>query len=224
MLRILICEDDEDLASEMEAILQLDGSTVDVTECAADAREQLAKNNYDVIILDWELPDSTGIEICREFRARGGVAPVLLLTGKGRTSDKEAGLDSGADDYLTKPFVFLELKARLRALVRRADRPFLGNILTRGELVIDPSKFYATRAGEPLHLVPKEFALLEFFMRNPGQVFSAESLISHVWTADEEVSPDTLRTYIMNLRKKLNREGQESVLETIHGVGYRFKT
>lgn len=223
MLKIFVCEDDEDLASELQTALSLDGHSVDVVHCGAEAREQLARNSYDVIIFDWELPDTTGPELCKEFRGSGGTTPVLLLTGKSKTSEKETGLDSGADDYLTKPFELLELRARLRALTRRADRPFLPNVMTRGDLVIDPSRFYATKSGEALQLVPKEFALLEFFMRNPGQVFSADNLISHVWTADEEVSPDTLRTHIMNLRKKIDRQGQDSMLETVHGVGYRFR-
>lgn len=223
MLKIFICEDDEDLADELQEVLSSDGSSVEIAECGADARQCLARETYDIIILDWELPDASGPELCKEFRERGGTTPVLLLTGKGKTSDKETGLDSGADDYLTKPFDFLELRARLRALTRRAERPFLDNVISRGDLTIDPSKFYASKSGESLHLVPKEFALLEFFMRNPGQVFSADSLISHVWTADEEVSPDTLRTHIMVLRRKIDKPGQESLLETVHGVGYRFK-
>lgn len=223
MLKIFICEDNEDLAEDLRAILGKDGNSVDHADCGADARELLASKDYDLIILDWELPDGSGVDICKEFRARGGSTPILMLTGRGLTSDKETGLDSGADDYLTKPFSSQELKARLRALTRRSDRPYTENILTCAELSLDPSRFHVTRGDTTVQLVPKEFALLEFFMRNPNQVFNPDSLISHVWTADEEVSPDTLRTYIMNLRKKIDKGGEESLIETVHGLGYRLR-
>lgn len=223
MLKIFICEDNEELAADLQSMLSKDGHQVEHADCGADARELLQSREYDLLILDWELPDASGIDICKEFRARGGSTPILMLTGKGKTSDKEVGLDSGADDYLTKPFSAQELKARLRALTRRAERPYTGNVLTCEDISLDPSRFYATRGDTTLSLVPKEFALLEFFMRNPNQVFNPESLISHVWTADEDVSPDTLRTYIMNLRKKIDKSGQESLIETVHGLGYRFR-
>lgn len=223
MLRIFICEDNEELAADLQALLTKDGNVVEHADCTADARELLQKKEFDLLILDWELPDGSGIDVCKEFRARGGSTPILMLTGKNKTSDKEQGLDSGADDYLSKPFSSQELKARLRALTRRADRPYTDNVLTCGDLSLDPSKFYATRGGSTLNLVPKEFALLEFLMRNPNQVFNPESLISHVWTADEDVSPDTLRTYIMNLRKKIDKGSDDSLIETVHGLGYRFK-
>lgn len=208
----------------MQSVLKKDGHSVVHADCKASATELLAKDSYDLIILDWELPDGSGVDICKDFRAGGGSTPILMLTGKSKTTDKEIGLDSGADDYLIKPFSFQELKARLRALMRRSARPLSQNVLSCGNLTLDPANFHASLDEKYLQLVPKEFAILEFLMRNPNQVFSAESLISHVWTADEVVSPDTLRTYIMNLRRKVDPGKQDSRIETVHGIGYRFKS
>lgn len=224
MPKIFICEDNEELADEIQTVLQKDGNSVVHANCRAAAQELLASDSYDLIIMDWELPDGNGVDICKEFRAKGGKTPILMLTGKGKTSEKEAGLDSGADDYLVKPFSFQELKARLRALMRRASRPLSENVLKNGNLKLDPANYHASLNDEYLALVPKEFALLEFLMRNPDQVFSAESLINHVWTADEIISPDTLRTYVMNLRRKVDPGKAESRLETVHGIGYRFRS
>lgn len=223
MFKIFLCEDDEDLAFDISSALSKDGNCVERADCANDARRELANKSFDIVILDWELPDGSGIDILKEYRSAGGVAAVIMLTGKSLSSEKELGLDSGADDYLCKPFSLQELRARLRALSRRKDRPLTENILKCRELELDSSRFYACLKGKTLQLVPKEFALLEFFMRNKDLVFSTDDLISHVWTADEEVSPDTLRTHIMNLRRKLNREETESYIETVHGLGYRFK-
>lgn len=224
MPKILICEDNEELAEDMQSVLEKEGNSVIHADCKAAALEVLANESFDLLILDWELPDGSGVDICKEFRAGGGSTPILMLTGKSKTTDKEIGLDSGADDYLIKPFSFQELKARLRALMRRSARPLSQNVLSSGNLSLDPGNFHASLDGKYLALVPKEFALLEFLMRNPNQVFSADSLISHVWTADEMVSPDTLRTYIMNLRRKVDPGKQDSRIETVHGIGYRFRS
>src|SRR5262249_17774329 len=153
----------------------------------AQAQQCMSSVQYDLVILDWELPDGDGSDICRNYREQGGCAPVIMLTGKSRADEKERGLNAGADDYITKPFLPKELSARLRALLRRADRPFSGNVLRCGDLALDPSNFSVKRAGQRIELVPKEFALLEFLLRNQNRVFSVDSLISHVWRAEEEV-------------------------------------
>ncbi len=222
-MKIILVEDDEELACELISALKKEGDSVDHADCGEEAKAKLNAEQYDLLILDWELPDTTGIEICKNYRKNGGVAPVIMLTGKGKISDRETGLDSGADDYLSKPFSMQELKARLRALKRRADRPLTDNILSIGDLSLDCSRYYVSKAGKTINLVPKEFALLEFLMRNPDHVFSPDNLISHVWTADEEVGPDTLRTHIMNIRKKIDKSNLESFIETVHGIGYRLK-
>jgi DNA-binding response OmpR family regulator len=139
-----------------------------------DGLDRLRNCQYDIIILDWALPDTTGLEICRTYRAEQGVTPIVMLTGRGSVSDKEIGLDSGADDYLTKPFNMKELSARLRALLRRSTQQ-PSNVLKAGELTVDPAKYKVMKNGVDIQLLPREFALLEFFMRHPDEVFSAEA-------------------------------------------------
>jgi DNA-binding response OmpR family regulator len=137
-------------------------------------------------------------------------------------TEKQEGLDAGFDDYLVKPFEVQELSARIRALLRRASSRVENHVLTIGKLSLDPSKFQVTVDGQNLKLVPKEFALLEFLMRHPDVVFSCEALINRVWTADEETSPDIIRTHIMNMRKKLEQHGLSGLIHTVHGVGYKL--
>src|SRR5262249_34277288 len=175
------------------------------------------------LILDWQLPGMAGIDICKEFRSQGGMTPVLMLTGKSAISDKETGLDAGADDYLTKPFHMKELSARVRALFRRASRG-TSNILTIGDLVLDPSNYRVTRDGVEIQLQKREFALLEFLMRNPNRVFSSEALLERVWVTDADVTPDAIRVYIMRLRKKVDEGAKASLIQTVHGVGYKLQT
>jgi two-component system OmpR family response regulator len=145
-----------------------------------------------------------------------------MLTARAHVDEKSAGLDSGADDYLTKPFQIKELGSRVRALLRRPTA-FQANNLRVGSLEMDLSNFRVRRGEEEIALLPKEFALLEFFMRHPNQVFSPETLIDRVWTSDKEASPETIRTYIKRLRKKLDLEGERSLLSTVHGIGYKFE-
>lgn len=222
MAKILLLEDDRDIAQGVTSSLNAEGHNVFHANTKSEAVNKLAQEGFELFILDWELPDGTGLDFCKQIREKGSQAPVLFLTGKALTSEKEEGLDSGADDYLTKPFQLKELKLRVQALLRRANRPLSGNVLTHRDIVLDPRSLVATKGGVTLQLVRKEFALLEFLMRNPEQIFSLEDLMDHVWTADEESSPETLRTHIKNLRKKIDVDGEASVIETVHGFGYRL--
>ena len=163
-----------------------------------------------------------GVEICKHFRETGGKTPILLLTAKSQITDKETGLDAGADDYLTKPFHLKELSARVRALLRRQIQS--GNsTLKAGNVVVDTLSHKVTVGGNEVHLVPKEYSLLEFFLRHPNQVFSAEALIDRVWTSDTLASAETIRTYIKLLRKKLGNDEKAGLIKTVHGVGYKLE-
>jgi two-component system, OmpR family, response regulator len=180
-------------------------------------------NQYDVIVLDWDLPGATGVEICTSFRAKGGNTPIIMLTGKSTLRDKEEGLDSGADDYLTKPFHIKELSARIRALLRR-PLSVTGNTLKVGDITLCPISYKVTKAEQEVQLLPREFALLEFLMRHPGQVFGAEALLDRVWNSDSEASPDALRTCMKRLRKKIESPEGDSIIKTVHGVGYKLES
>lgn len=221
MAKILVVDDDKLLADLVSDSLSAEHYT---TECAyngEDARILLKSYHYDVIVLDWGLPGVTGVELCKEYRFGGGTTPILMLTGKDTIDDKEQGLDSGADDYLTKPFHLKELSARVRALLRRSAS-ISGNVLEVRDLVLDPTAHKLTRNGAEIQLHPKEFALLEHLMRHPNQVFSAQNLLDRVWTSESNVGPETVRTCVKRLRQKIDIDGQESMLENIYGVGYKL--
>lgn len=217
MAKIIVVEDDQDVAGQVRLLLSHEHHTVETVHDGHEASAALRTFEYDVIILDWELPGLTGVEICREYRSRGGASPILMLTGKDSVDDKELGLDTGADDYLTKPFQLKELAARVRALLRR-PAVVKENVLRAGPIELDPVKYRVSLGGEQLTVVPKEFALLEFLMRHPNQVFTAEALLSRVWPAEADVSDEALRTTMKRLRKKVDPENR--VIKTIHGVGY----
>lgn len=186
--------------------------------------EYLKRGRYEVVILDWELPGMTGVELARKFRGEGGATPILMLTGKGRVEEKEEGLDAGADDYLTKPFNMRELTARIRALLRRSPTP-VGESLKVGKLELDPQKRLLRKSGVAVHVVPKDFAVLEFLMRYPGEVFSAEALLQRVWSFDSEASTDAVRTSVKRLRKALDDGADEknSCIENVRTLGYRLR-
>lgn len=221
MTKVLVVEDDKALAENIKQWLHLQQFVVDVVMDGDDAEHYLKLSQYDVVILDWELPGKTGIEILRNFRASGKHTPVLMLTGKDAIENKEEGLDSGSDDYLTKPFHMKELSARLRALLRRPEETITGTIKV-GSVSLDPFKRRVLKGEKEVDLLPKEFALLEFFMRHPGQVFTPEALVDRVWAATSEVSPESVKTYIARLRTKLDAPGSESTIETVRGAGYRL--
>jgi DNA-binding response OmpR family regulator len=221
--KILLVEDDMGLSRMVRDWLTFEHHLVETADNGRDGLDKLAFYQYDLVILDWELPEMTGIEICREFRSRGGTTPVLMLTGKGTINDKESGYEAGADDYLTKPFHMKELSLRLRALLRRGGATLQADQLKFRDLLLEPASHRVTRESKDLGLLPKEFALLEFFMRHPNQVFSAEALLSRVWASETDTTVDAVSTCIKRLRKKIDVEGQTSVIKTVHGVGYKLE-
>lgn len=224
MAKILFVEDDAQMAETVSNWLRSEHYEVIHCENGNDALARLKAQVFDLGILDWELPGISGIEICRTYRGSRGEMPILMLTGKDTTADKIAGLDVGADDYLTKPFSLKELSARVRALLRR-PAPMLSNILELGKLRLDTQKHRLTKDSTEVQLMPRDFALLEFFMRNPDIVFSSEALLSRVWSDDSDAGSDALRTSIKRLRKKLDDADNEdeSIIENIPRVGYRFR-
>lgn len=222
MAKILVVDDDTDLAGMLEDTLTFDHHSVELVHNGAQAFDLLRFSAYDAIVLDWDLPEMSGLEICRNLRGRGNTTPILMLTGKGALDEKEAGLDAGADDYLTKPFQAREFSARIRALLRRASG-LASNVLKIADLELYPSDFRVLRAGKEIKLVQREFQLLEFLMRHPNKVFSADALLTRVWATDSDASPEAFRTCLTRLRKKIDREGESSLITTVHGVGYRLE-
>ncbi len=221
MAKILIVEDQDDVALLLKMELQ---SEKHVVEIAADGNlgwELLSTYTYDLIILDWQLPGMSGIEICQKFRQMGATTPVLMLTGRGAITDKTEGLDTGADDYVTKPFDIREVTSRVRALVRRSGG-LSSNEIVCGTLVLDLKAQTLTAGNIPVKLLPKELALLEFLMRNPNHVFSQEALLERVWHSDSQVSIGTVYTTIKTLRSKISLANQDCPIETVHGLGYRL--
>ncbi len=222
MAKILLIEDDVDLAVMIVEWLSFEHHSVEVVHNGREGMERLRLCQYDTIILDWSLPEMSGIDILRSYRAEKGIAPIIMLTGKGGIADKESGLDSGADDYLTKPFNMKELSARLRAMLRRSSGSQT-NILTVGELSIDPGKYKLTKSGKQIQLLPREFALLEFLMRHPDEVFSGEALLQRVWHSESDATSEAIRTCIKRLRQKIDSSEDDSVIQTIPRVGYKLR-
>lgn len=223
MAKILLVEDDNEISIAVQDMLELDRHRVEAVDSGEDALAMLAINEYDLIVLDMGLPGITGVDVCNQFRFKGGVSPILFLTANDTMKGKESGFSAGADDYLTKPFNMKELSLRVRALLRRPGilRP---DVLTTGWLVVEPGSHKVTKRGESVKLSPIEFALLEFLMRHPGRIFSQDELLSKVWPSDSERTPDTIRTCIRKLRAKVDEPGEQSVIENLHGLGYRLRT
>jgi DNA-binding response OmpR family regulator len=221
MAKILLVEDDRDLSGMIVDWLKFEHHIVEAVYDGEGAVNMLKSYQFDAIILDWQLPKIEGVEVLRNFRTSGGQTPVLMLTGKGAIANKEMGLDAGADDYLTKPFHMKELSARLRALLRRPGG-VTGNVLTARDICLESGTFRVTKGGADIQLLPKEFALLEFLMRHPNQVFSADALLDRVWKSESNVSPETVRTCLKRLRRKIDTEEQDSLIQTLHGVGYKL--
>jgi OmpR-family two-component system manganese-sensing response regulator len=220
MSKILVVEDEPDIANQLQKSLQREQHLVEVASDGKAAIDLLSVSKYDLIVLDWMMPKQSGIEVCQWHRSRGDKTPILMLTAKGELEDKERGLDSGADDYLTKPFHLREFLARVRALLRRGSTAAT-NVLTAGKVTLDTVARKVSREGKEIKLEPKEFNLLEFLMRHPNQVFNVETLVVRVWESDTLVSADAVRVYIRNLRKKLDVDGEASIISTVHGSGYR---
>ena len=221
-MRVLIVEDELRMASLIRRGLAGEGLSADVAPNGAEGLSLGLAHDYDGIVLDVMLPDIDGFELCRRLRAAGVWSPVLMLTARDSVEDRVAGLDSGADDYLVKPFAFAELLARLRALARRGDtgRPA---VLAVGDLRLDPATREVTRGSEPVSLSAKEFALLETFMRRPGEVLSRFHLLEHAWDFAYENRSNVVDVYVRRLRRKIDGPFGRDSLETVRGVGYRLR-
>lgn len=221
-MRVLIVEDEAKMAGLLKRGLEEEGYAVDA---AGDGREALwlaTENPYDAIVLDVMLPDMDGFEVCRRLRDAERWSPMLMLTARDAVRDRVEGLDAGADDYLTKPFSFAELLARLRALVRRgtAERP---PVLAAGNLTLDPATRRVARGDAAIELTAKEFALLEFLLRHPGEVLSRTRLIEHVWDFAYEGDSNVVDVYVRYLREKVDRPFGTDSIETVRGAGYRLR-
>lgn len=221
MAKVLIVEDDQLLSKLMSDYLKKDSHQTEVIANGRDAIDYLDAHEYDVVVLDWELPGLSGIEILKRLRAEGKSTPVLMLTKKSSIEEKEIGFETGTDDFLPKPFDMRELSARVKALLRRPQQ-YTGQWLTAGSLRLDAASRVVARGEEDIRLLPKEFALLEFFMRHPKQVFSATALLNHVWSSDSEASEEAVSICIRRLRKKIDIQGQPSLIRTVHGEGYKL--
>lgn len=222
MAKILLVEDDTVMLQMIEDYLAADRHQVETVNNGDDAWDRLKFYQFDLVILDWQLPGMSGIEILKQLRHKSDLTPVLMLTGKGEIDDKELGLNSGADDYLTKPFNGRELNARVKALLRRAGNA-ADNTLKAGDITLDRELYRATKGGEEIHLVPREFDLLEFLMRNPNRVFSARALLNQVWSSESDATDEAVVTCIKRLRKKIDTDGTASMIKTIYGVGYKLE-
>lgn len=222
MAKILIVEDDALLGRLMVDFLAGLHHEVEIACTGSDGWEKLNHSQYEVLVLDWQLPGIEGIEVLKRHRSAGGLTPVLMLTRKGAIDEKEIGFHSGCDDYLTKPFEMRELAARIQALLRRSLSAGTDELVA-GELRLDLRAHTALRGDQDLQLLPKEFALLAFFMRNPNVVFSAQALLDRVWNSEAEVSEEAVSICIRRLRKKVDLEGAASMVHTVHGLGYRFE-
>ncbi len=218
-MRILIVEDERQMADLLRKGLAEEGHAADVALTGQDAQALIGANAYDVIVLDVMLPGISGLDVARRMRQRRDMTPVLMLTARDADADVVAGLDAGADDYLTKPFSFEVLLARLRAVSRRG--PVVQGVpLQTSDLVLDPARHEARRGGEPLNLTRTEYRLLEFLLRRCGSVVSREALIDGVWGHDREIEDNTLDVFVRLLRQKVDRPGRPRLIHTVRGVGY----
>lgn len=220
-VRLLVVEDERRLAARLATGLREEGFAADVAHGLAAARDRSLEADYDLVLLDIHLPDGSGTDLLREWRAEGFAAPVLVLTAQDRTEEKVAGLDAGADDYLTKPFAFEELLARVRSLLRRRAAPPV-QVAEVGDLRFDRTARTASRGGRQLDLTPKELALLEYFLLHPGVALARATLAEHVWDADYEARSNVVDVIVGRLRRKLEADGAARLLHTVPGVGWRL--
>jgi two-component system OmpR family response regulator len=221
MAKILLVEDDANLSIVLQMHLEHDRYLVDQVARGCDALAQLKSHSYELIILDWMLPDISGLEVCKQYRKQGGKVPVLMLTARGAVEDKAQGLDAGADDYLVKPFHPTELSARVRALMRRPSA-LTGRSIKVQDLEMDTVECRLTRDGKEIQLTSKEFALLELLMRYPNQSFTLEAILDRLWQSDSYASIDTVRTHMKTLRKKIGDNEENSLIQTKRGQGYKI--
>jgi DNA-binding response OmpR family regulator len=222
MAKILLVEDHETYAETVADGLQAHRFIVEIAATGQEAIERITVVGYDLIIVDWELPDISGLLVVKKVREHRIAVPIIMLTGKASVEEKTEGINAGADDYITKPFDFGEFVARINAALRRSAGG-VSHILKVSDLELDPVKYQISRGGQSVHVSPMDFALLEFLMRHPGQVFSAQALMSRVWHMDSDASTEGVRTAVRRIRKAIEKEGEEeSILENVARVGYRI--
>lgn len=222
-MKILIVEDDFRMAGLIREVLLDEHYAVDLARDGHSADEQMAVNDYDLVVLDWKIPGPTGIELLRSWRRQGHTLPILMLTGRGAVEDRVGGLDTGADDYLTKPFSFQELLARVRSLLRRREKP-LDSQLVADDLRLDRSTRVVSVAGRPLTVSPKEFALLEYLLRRKDEVVSRSEIEEHVWDSAFDSLANVVDVNIHRLRKKIDGDRCERLLHTVRGAGYILRS
>lgn len=220
-MRILLIEDNKRLSESLRATLIEDGYAVDCAYDGVEGEEMALLTPYDILILDIMLPKRDGIEVCRSLRDQKNATPILMLTARDALDDRVLGLDSGADDYLVKPFEIKELRARLRALLRR-ETGNKSSDLRIENLRLDPATHYVWRAEKPLDLTAKEYSLLEYMMRNPNRLITREMVIAHLWDYDQRIASNVVDVYIRRLRRKVDDPFKVKLIETIRGAGYRL--
>jgi OmpR-family two-component system manganese-sensing response regulator len=224
-MHVLLVDDERELTAPLSLALTREGYSVDVADNGVTGSELAAKGNYDLLILDWMLPGKAGLEICRELRSRQENTPVLFLTAKDTIDDRVLGLDSGADDYLVKPFELRELLARVRALLRRPPTLELdvpNHILQVGDLELDADNQVAYRGGETINLSEKECQLLEYLMRHPGQLLTHQQIYEYLWGEGEQPSSNVLAAQVRLLRRKIEKAGDSPLIHTVYRKGYRL--
>lgn len=222
-MKVLIVEDEKDLACVLSEMLKQEGYIVNKVHNGIDGLDYALTNTYDVIILDIMLPQMNGIEVLKEIRKNGINSSVLLLTAKSEVEDKINGLDNGADDYLTKPFVTKEFLARVRALSRRNNKPYLGNQLTFGDILVDKHKHELIKDTQKIKLSQKEYAILEMLIVNKGNTISKEQFVQKIWGYDTDIEYNSIEVYISFVRRKLNAIHSNVKINTIRGLGYALE-
>jgi OmpR-family two-component system manganese-sensing response regulator len=224
-MQILLVDDEAELTDPLRQILSREGYRVDVADRGAMGRDLALSHNYDLLILDWMMPQLSGLEICRELRRHGKTTPILFLTAKDTIDDRVLGLDAGADDYLVKPFELRELLARARALLRRSPNLELTpnpQRLQVADLEFDPDNQIAYRQNRSIELSEKEAQLLAFFMQNPGQLLTHRQIYQYLWEDDAQPSSNVLAALVRLLRRKIEKKDEISLIHTVYGKGYRF--
>lgn len=220
-MHLLVVDDEPKVVALLRRALEREGHTLEFATTGNDALATVKEGTFDAVVLDVMIPPPDGLEVCRQMRKLGIWTPVLLLTGRGTVQDRVSGLDAGADDYLAKPFSLNELTARIRAITRRSEQA--ADVLQVGDIMLDATAHRVTRQGRPIDLTPKEFALLELFMRHRGEVLSRTTILDHVWDFAYEGGSNVVDVYVRYLRDKVDRPFDERSIETVRGVGYRLK-
>lgn len=222
-MRVLIIEDEQRIAAAIKQGLEQEAYAVDVAFDGDEGYRSAVAEEYDILVVDVMLPTMNGYDICRQLRNDGIHTPIILLTAKDQTSDIITGLDSGADDYLAKPFSFEVLLARMRALLRRPHET-ASEVLSAGDLQLNPATHSVVRAGTPLNLTVKEFGILEYLLRNKGRILSKNNIMTHVWDFDADILPNTVEVFITYLRNKIEKPFPgPPIIHTVRGVGYKIE-